>query len=111
VPNGEEKREIFGKMLKHSDADVYNCASCEYNSCEAMAKAIHNGLNRPENCHHYQIDRLELGRKNVADILHRIDGKIDEAVVLMNRLGELSRAMCSIRPRNSRPWSKNPQQR
>ena len=53
-PSDAEFRSIYARMRKVSERDHLNCASCGYNSCEAMAIAIHNGLNRPENCHHHQ---------------------------------------------------------
>ncbi len=40
-------------MRKSSEKDIYNCNSCGYKKCEAMAVAIFNGMNKPENCHHY----------------------------------------------------------
>jgi methyl-accepting chemotaxis protein len=40
-------------MRKYTEADFYNCSACGYNSCDGMTTAIFNGLNRPENCHHY----------------------------------------------------------
>lgn len=53
VPTPEEKKEIFHRMHKHSEKDIYNCSSCGYMACEQMAVAIFNGKNRPENCHFY----------------------------------------------------------
>jgi methyl-accepting chemotaxis protein len=40
VPNKAELGDIYKSMKKYSEKDVYNCASCGYNSCENMAKAI-----------------------------------------------------------------------
>lgn len=45
-------------MGKTEEADMFNCTSCGYGSCEDMAVAIHNGLNKPENCHHFMADQL-----------------------------------------------------
>lgn len=52
--------EIYKAMLKETQEDHKNCSSCGYGSCELMAIAIHNGLNRPENCHHYQQKLLQI---------------------------------------------------
>ena len=52
-PSSEQLQEIFNNMEKRTKADLYNCGACGYNSCEQMAVAIFNGLNRKENCHHY----------------------------------------------------------
>ena len=54
VPSKHELDLIFKDMLKESESDILNCGSCGYNSCEEMATAIHNGLNKKENCHHYE---------------------------------------------------------
>lgn len=53
-PDTRQLKEIYVSMEKHTDDDIKNCRSCGYNSCELMATAIYNGLNRPENCHWYQ---------------------------------------------------------
>ncbi len=41
-PNKAETDDIYVKMHKYSDEDIYNCISCGYNSCEKMAMAIFN---------------------------------------------------------------------
>lgn len=55
-PTNEELQQIYISMGKHSKSDIYNCGACGYSSCEQMAVAIFNGLNRRENCHHYVMD-------------------------------------------------------
>lgn len=52
--------EIYAAMLKDSPEDFKNCSSCGYGNCEDMAIAIHNGLNKTENCHHYQQKMIDL---------------------------------------------------
>ncbi|MBN2435864.1 MAG: 4Fe-4S binding protein [Spirochaetes bacterium] len=54
TPNKSELKNIYESMKKFSDAEIINCNSCGYGSCEGMAIAIHNGLNIPENCHYYK---------------------------------------------------------
>ena len=54
IPSQAELRTIFNSMKKENDEDIYNCSSCGYGSCEDMATAIHNGLNKKENCHYYK---------------------------------------------------------
>jgi len=59
--------EIYKKMLKTTPEDHKNCSSCGYGNCKDMAVAIFNGLNKSENCHHYQARLLEVNleaRKN-----------------------------------------------
>ena len=67
IPNRKEIKKIYRLMKKYSDKDILNCASCGYNKCENMAVAIFNGLNTPQNCHHYKAklikeDNLKLKR-------------------------------------------------
>lgn len=57
-PSDTELKKIYATMEKFKDDDVKNCRSCGYNACETMAVAIHNGLNKRENCHWYQHDTI-----------------------------------------------------
>ncbi|MGL1935176.1 MAG: ATP-binding protein [Fibrobacterales bacterium] len=69
-PNQSEITEIYHAMMKFSEADIKNCSSCGYNSCESMATAVHNKLNRPDNCHFY------LQKKAANDILDSVDAGV-----------------------------------
>jgi len=53
IPDERSRWVILSQMHKYSEADLYNCTSCGYLSCEGMATAIYNGKNKPENCHFY----------------------------------------------------------
>lgn len=53
-PSKEKLNELFKALEKKDEKDIKNCRSCGYNTCELMATAIHNGLNKKENCHWYQ---------------------------------------------------------
>jgi methyl-accepting chemotaxis protein len=52
-PSQEEIEETFRRMHKNTKEDLLNCGACGYKSCEQMAVAIINGLNKTENCRHY----------------------------------------------------------
>jgi RNA binding exosome subunit len=52
-PNEAELQAVFHKMKKTRAEDMLNCSACGYGSCAAMANAIFNGLNKPENCHEF----------------------------------------------------------
>ena len=58
-PSEAELKEIYRKLRKDGVDDLYNCTSCGYGSCKSMAVAIHNNLNKPENCAHYILARLK----------------------------------------------------
>ena len=59
IPTDIEINKIYKQMKKYSKNDILNCSSCGYDSCKNMAIAIYNGLNRAENCHHYQRKLIE----------------------------------------------------
>lgn len=73
IPSNEELEQIYVSMGKHSKSDIYNCGACGYNSCEQMAIAIFNGLNRRENCHHYVMKLANQDHeKEIREALNRI---------------------------------------
>ncbi|MGQ1787654.1 MULTISPECIES: [Fe-Fe] hydrogenase large subunit C-terminal domain-containing protein [unclassified Saccharicrinis] len=75
VPSENQKREIFKTMRKHSDADIYDCSSCGYGSCQDMATAIHNGLNNKENCHYYKSSVILDISTSVSETIIQLDDK------------------------------------
>jgi len=86
MPSEREKWEIYRSMLKESEADLYNCASCGYNSCEGMAIAIFNGLNKPENCHHYVIAAINAAREKTAATSLALHREVGKSVGLMREM-------------------------
>jgi iron only hydrogenase large subunit-like protein len=58
-PSEGELSRVYASMSKFGEKDLYNCSSCGYGSCRAMAVAIHNGLNKPQNCHHFMLREFE----------------------------------------------------
>lgn len=58
IPTEDELQNIYTLMDKHKKEDHKNCSSCGYDSCEIMAVAIFNNLNKAENCHHYLHEEL-----------------------------------------------------
>lgn len=58
IPNKTELKNLYQRMEKYGDKDIKNCRSCGYNKCETMATAIHNQLNKPDNCHWFQHSRI-----------------------------------------------------
>jgi Na+-translocating ferredoxin:NAD+ oxidoreductase RNF subunit RnfB len=59
APSQSEMDSIYQSLGKHKPEDFKNCCACGYNSCEMMATAIFNGLNRKENCHFFLAAAVE----------------------------------------------------
>lgn len=78
-PNKSQLDDIYISMHKYSDEDVYNCTSCGYNSCEKMATAIFNGLNKPENCHFYLEKENQLSHQNLTKSEKRLNTILETA--------------------------------
>ncbi len=69
-PTKAEIKEIYTTLGKTSENDILNCGGCGYRSCEQMAVAIFNNLNKPENCQYYATLKLraeQQKRKNEVD--------------------------------------------
>ncbi|TYB30282.1 MAG: hypothetical protein FXF47_10020 [Candidatus Mcinerneyibacterium aminivorans] len=64
-PTEQELQNIYNKMNKFSSKDIYDCGACGYETCQDMARAIFNDVNKPKNCHHYH--KLKLKRENKKD--------------------------------------------
>jgi iron only hydrogenase large subunit-like protein len=60
APSPGEINTTFSAMHKVKQSDLLNCGACGYKSCEQMAVAIINKLNKPENCRHYVAIEKEL---------------------------------------------------
>jgi len=88
-PTEAEAQAIHGLMGKKEKADFRNCASCGYNSCEAMTLAIHNGLNKPENCHHFVYASWLTEQKTAEELSRRLHGAVDEVSVLLSKVSGL----------------------
>lgn len=72
-PDKQELQIIYKSMEKLSDSDIYNCNSCGYGTCEKMATAIYNKLNKPENCHHYQKAQILKNSVIMQNAIHSLD--------------------------------------
>ena len=70
TPSQEEIKALHIKMLKKNPSDLLNCHACGYESCDQMAMACINGLNRFENCRHYvELQRATLEEKHSNDLI------------------------------------------
>lgn len=102
TPSKEDLQVIFDKMGKHTKQDLYDCGACGYNSCEQMAVAIFNGLNKPENCHHYVLrvaiqkhenDLLNTVEQITAKSINMLDSTKQDVSSLANVTTEISQSM------------------
>jgi iron only hydrogenase large subunit-like protein len=71
IPNEKQLHVVYEEMRKFEERDFYNCAFCGYNTCEKMAVAVFNGLNRKENCYHYKSNIIE-------DLVQKVLQKTEE---------------------------------
>lgn len=98
-PSQVQIDSIYKDMKKTCKEDIYNCGACGYGSCEAMATAIHNNLNKKDNCLHYaeavlkeQQDEISVANKNTSEIANTVAhtiGRSNKEVV--NKATELLR--------------------
>ena len=93
-PTQAQIDEIHFNMGKRTKEDILNCGACGYRSCEQMAVAIFNGLNKPENCRHYKNYQLE--EANAAHSIE-IQNAIDQVKkTSLNQLGDNDRDVNAI---------------
>ncbi|MDA3844208.1 MAG: SpoIIE family protein phosphatase [Candidatus Kapabacteria bacterium] len=95
MPDDKLLKGIFKTMHKYSDEDIYNCSSCGYNSCEKMAQAIFNKLNKPENCHFYLAKESENAHIELLELNANLEQKVEERTVELNEINQ--QIMDSIR--------------
>jgi methyl-accepting chemotaxis protein len=88
-PNEDELKEVYHTLKKDSDADIYDCTACGYQSCRRMATAIFNKLNKVENCAHYNLSLLEEERKTTVYINQQLKIHISRALKVIERINDL----------------------
>lgn len=67
LPNPNEMDQIHKRTYKTKPEDFLNCRSCGYKTCDDMATAIFNGLNKPENCRHYSHISIEKEKQRIME--------------------------------------------
>lgn len=78
IPSEKQLKQIYKSMRKIKESDFYNCAYCGYDTCERMAVAIFNGLNRKENCYQYKSSIIEEMADNVKATSDNLNQKTDD---------------------------------
>lgn len=69
TPDKQELDVIFVEMYKETETSRHvDCSCCGYATCEQMAAAIYNGVNRKENCIHYIKELADIERDEIERI-------------------------------------------
>jgi iron only hydrogenase large subunit-like protein/archaellum component FlaC len=89
IPNKSELTKIYQTLYKYCDDDLYNCTSCGYGSCLAMATAIFNGLNKPENCAHYNMIGLQKRKDYITEVYTQLNEHINRSYGLLEGINKL----------------------
>jgi iron only hydrogenase large subunit-like protein len=74
---------IYARMHKSEEKDFLDCAACGYGSCEDMAVAVHNGLNKPENCQHYRQAVLADSKDAIGKMAVSLDRELASSAKLL----------------------------
>lgn len=108
-PTPSQRQEIYRALKKRDARDELDCSACGYGSCAQMATAIHNGLNQPQNCHHYQqlmieeqqgrnADLVQTIRDALTGILERVESQQQNFDTLVGRTRTMSEATHEFTP-------------
>ena len=103
-PSELQYNDIFDKMHKHTKVEqTLNCASCGYNTCRDMAKAIFNNLNILSNCIDYnrhavieEKNKAEAKNIELETINREINTILEDVNELSNERLRKSESMSSI---------------
>lgn len=95
-PSDVEVQEIFRGLEKRDEQDVLDCGSCGYGSCREMAVALHNRLNRRENCRLYKQRRAARAVEDGAQGVQRLGA---QARSLSEEVQEISAAIAEVERR------------
>ncbi|MDR1950505.1 MAG: methyl-accepting chemotaxis protein [Spirochaetaceae bacterium] len=92
APTREQINDVFNRMHKVTEEERLNCGACGYKSCEQMAVAIINGLNKPENCRHFiEIEKNIQSEEKSKQLLNQVyDHTLEEMHKSIRGLEDLS---------------------
>jgi archaellum component FlaC len=94
-PNDAQLTEVYARLKKFKPEDIYNCTACGYGACKTMAKAIFNGINKPENCSHYTIHLLAEEKKLILNVNRQLEEHIGHALKLIGGLNTVVNTLSS----------------
>jgi len=87
-PGPAELQAIYAQMYKQRQEDFYNCGACGYSTCEGMATAIFNGLNRPENCHYFLASLNQQTERQQTDTLKGVMVDFEQTIAKVNHVAK-----------------------
>ena len=87
TPTQSELTDILHSMDKYTDRDMYNCGACGYTSCQDMAFAIYNGLNKADNCIHFKSDIIAQQGEKARSVSKSL---IEEAGVILEHISSIT---------------------
>ena len=85
-PTTAQLTEIYRRLRKYKQEDLYDCTACGYGTCKLMATAIFNNRNKPENCAHHNMDLLEEEKNLIMEINRQLEEHITEALDLIGKI-------------------------
>jgi methyl-accepting chemotaxis protein/iron only hydrogenase large subunit-like protein len=88
-PSEQQLKEVFARLKKFEESDIYDCTACGYGSCRSMATAIFNKLNKPENCAHYNLILLEEEKRTTVYINQQFGTHINRALEVIEKISDL----------------------
>ena len=94
-PNQMQLSEVYQKMKKDQTKDIKNCTACGYGTCKAMAEAIYNNLNKPDNCLHYNFNLLGNEKKVMEELNDQLNKHVDVALDIIGGINEVVKSMDS----------------
>jgi iron only hydrogenase large subunit-like protein len=89
IPNNEELARVYQGLRKYGEKDFYDCNTCGYGTCRGMAIAIYNNLNRPENCHHYNLSLIDENRNTIETLNQNLGSQVENSLDFMQSINEL----------------------
>jgi len=91
-PSQMELQAVYAQMNKFKPDDFLNCGACGYGSCEAMAVAVFNGLNRAENCVFY-LGTVNRDQERRADALKEVMTNFETTMARISQSAEKAREL------------------
>jgi Na+-translocating ferredoxin:NAD+ oxidoreductase RNF subunit RnfB len=97
IPSQADINALFMDMHKTTPADILNCGACGYRSCEQMAVAIFNKLNKKENCTYYaEVEKNLSNEQKMKDTVNTVlDHVLEEMDKSIEGISSLSAKISS----------------